>query len=249
MLRPPCAAFFLAGFAFVIGVLIRLEGFFLTAAAFPTMVIIDERASGCITPDSACLGQVRFSSSRIAILMSRIDVPPPEQEHRFWSILEQELIRELISESAENRPSIHALTSPIILLENRPRINLFPESTRIDVPAREEEHRFLTSESRFSSSRIDLALNMLSPARCLVTELNYKSILFGYPSASTTGKAAAVKKKPSNRIKTPITKAKPAKKKAAQGGLNTHCVVMEEHLEHVACPTLVRREPGHAVVV
>ncbi|KAJ7696988.1 hypothetical protein B0H17DRAFT_1130639 [Mycena rosella] len=56
--------------------------------------------------------------------------------------------------------------------------------------------------------------------------------------ASTTGKAAAVKKKPSNRIKTPITKAKPAKKKAAQGGLNTCCVVMEEHLEHVARPTL-----------
>ncbi|KAJ7697599.1 hypothetical protein B0H17DRAFT_1197264 [Mycena rosella] len=66
--------------------------------------------------------------------------------------------------------------------------------------------------------------------------------------ASTTGKAAAVKKKPSNRIKTPITKAKPAKKKAAQGGLNTCCVVMDEHLEHVARPTLAKLVPLSAFV-
>ncbi|KAJ7658071.1 hypothetical protein B0H17DRAFT_1145706 [Mycena rosella] len=96
------------------------------------------------------------------------------------------------------------------------------------------------------------------PCHRIKLQINYIRLPFVHPDArssiitmvraSTTGKAAAVKK-PSNRIKTPITKAKPAKKKAAQGGLNTCCVVMDEHLEHVTRPTLVRREPGDAVVV
>ncbi|KAJ7659365.1 hypothetical protein B0H17DRAFT_1145380 [Mycena rosella] len=90
------------------------------------------------------------------------------------------------------------------------------ESTRIDVPAREEEHRFLTSESR-----IKLQINYI---RLPFVHPDARSWIITMVRASTTGKATTVKKKPSklgsNRIKTPITKAKPAKKKAAQGGLN-----------------------------